>query len=321
MRTVNIPDRIYDTVIIGAGPAGLTAGLYAARAGLKTLVIEGASTVSQITVTDRIENYPGMVEGLGGFELIQRFKSQTLKFGAQVKSADVTSLARTYWDTIPGWEVFMGDQSCEALSLIVATGAEWRKLGVPGEMEYLGRGVSYCATCDGPMYRNKKVVVIGGGDTAVQEALFLTNFAKKVTIVHRRDRLRAAKILQQRALSHEKIEFAWDSVLEEISGGDIIEKVILRNVKTSAVREIPADGVFIFIGLSPRTDLVRGIVDLDTAGYILVDAHMQTSVRGIFACGDCISKRLRQVVTACGDGATAAFSAHLYVEEIKGDSY
>jgi thioredoxin reductase (NADPH) len=322
MAALNIPERVYDTVIIGGGPAGFTAGLYASRAGLKSLLIEGASTVSQITVTDFIENYPGIPEGIGGFELIERFKRQAIQFGLETISGDVAAVVQKNWGSIDGWEILMGEQSCESLSVITATGAYWRKLGVPGEDAYVGKGVSYCATCDGPMYRNREVVVVGGGDTAVQEALFLTNFVKKVTIVHRRNRLRATKILQKRALSHNKIEFAWDCVVEEISGGDVVQKVKLRNVKSSAdYREIPADGVFIFIGLTPKTDIVRGIVDLDKGGYIIVDANMQTSARGIFACGDCVSKRLRQVVTACGDGATAAFSAQLYVEEVKGESY
>ncbi|MGZ3595890.1 MAG: thioredoxin-disulfide reductase [Syntrophales bacterium] len=322
MEKANIPDNVYDIVIIGGGPAGLTAGIYASRASLRTLLIEGASSVSQITVTDIIENYPGMPEGIGGFDLVERFKKQALQFGLEIASEDVIGIAKTRWDNTEGWKVTSAGRDYEALAVIVATGAYWRKLGVPGEDVFIGKGVSYCATCDGPLYRNRDVVVIGGGDAAVQEAIFLTNFARKVTIVHRRNRLRAAKALEKRAFANNKIDFAWNSVVEEISGGNVVEKVKIRDVMSPDIgREIPVHGVFIFIGLTPRTDMVRGILDLDDAGYIVVDRDMQTSAKGIFAGGDCIRKLLRQVITACGDGATAAVSAQHYVEELKGESY
>ncbi len=322
MATGTIPEHVYDIVIIGGGPAGLTAGLYAARASLRTLLIEGASSMSQIMMTDLVENYPGMPEGIGGFELIDRFKKQAAQFGLEVASRDVAAVKKKKWGDVEGWEIAAGNESYEALALIMATGAYWRKLGVPGEDTFGGRGVSYCATCDGPIFKNRDVVVVGGGDTAIQEAIFLTNFARKVIIIHRRDRLRATKSLQKRAYANSKIEFAWSSAVEEIIGVDAVEKVKVRDVKSPGVtREIPAQGVFIFIGLTPKTDMVRGIVDLDNSGYIITDANMQTSAKGIFACGDCIIKRLRQIVTACGDGATAAFSAQLYVEELKGESY
>jgi thioredoxin reductase (NADPH) len=318
----NIPEHVYDVIIIGGGPAGLTAGLYVSRAGLRGLCIEGESSISQITVTDLIENYPGIPEGINGFELIERFKKQALQFGLEMMSSDVTSVKQTKWDDIQGWKVTAGDRAYDALAVICATGAYWRKLGVPGEDAYTGKGVSYCATCDGPIFRNREVVVVGGGDTAVQEAIFLTNFTRKVTIVHRRDRLRATKILQKRAFANSKIDFAWNSVVEEISGKETVEKVKIKNVKSPGVTgEIPTAGIFIFTGLTPKTDIVRGVADLDQGGYIIVDANMHTSAKGIFAAGDCIKKRLRQVVTACGDGATAAFSAQLYIEELKGESY
>jgi len=318
----NIPDHIYDIVIIGGGPAGLTAGLYAARAGLKTLLFEGVSSISQITVTDLIENYPGIPEGISGFELIERFKKQASQFGLEVLSNDVISITRRTRGDTETWEVKTEDIPYESLAIIIATGAYWRKLGVLGEDAFVGKGVSYCATCDGPLFKNRDVVVVGGGDAAVQEAIFLTNFARKVTIVHRRDRLRATKNLQKRAFANSKIEFAWNSVVEEISGADFVEKIKIRNVKSSDVTmEIPAAGVFIFTGLIPKTDIVHGVVDLDSGGYIIVDENMQTSAKGIFAGGDCIRKSLRQVITACGDGATAAFSAQHYVEELKGESY
>ena len=322
MGKLSIPDHVYDVAIIGGGPAGLTAGLYAARASLRTLLFEGASSVSQITVTDLIENYPGISEGISGFELIERFKRQAGQFGLELTSKDVISVTRKDWGDTEAWKVETGDGPFETLAVVIATGAYWRKLGVPGEDVFIGKGVSYCATCDGPLFRNRDVVVIGGGDAAVQEAIFLTNFARKVTIVHRRDRLRAAKSLQKRAFANSKIEFAWNSVVEEIAGEDFVEKVKIRDVKsTDVTAEINAAGVFIFTGLIPKTDMIRGIVDLDSGGYIIVDENMRTSAKGIFAGGDCIRKSLRQVITACGDGATAAFSAQLYVEELKGESY
>jgi thioredoxin reductase (NADPH) len=322
MVALSFPDHVYDVVIIGGGPAGLTAGLYASRAGLRTLLMEGASTVSQITVTDLIENYPGIPEGINGFELIDRFKKQAGQFGLEMTSMDVSEIAKRPLGDVQGWEISAGAKSFTALAVIVATGAYWKKLGIPGEETFTGRGVSYCATCDGPFYRNEDVVVIGGGDTAVQEAIFLTNFARKVSIVHRRDRLRATKILQKRAFANRKIEFFWNAVVKEISGGDVIESVKIRDViSPDKTKEIMTKGVFIFVGLMPQTGAFRGIVDLDNGGYVVVDSNMQTSAKGVFACGDCIQKRLRQIVTACGDGATAAFSAQLYVEELKGEAY
>jgi thioredoxin reductase (NADPH) len=319
---LNIPEHVYDIAIIGGGPAGLTAGLYAARAGLRTLLFEGASSISQITVTDFIENYPGIPEGVSGFELIERFKKQALQFGLEIVSEDVNDIAKTHWDNTEGWKVTSANREFEALAVIIATGAYWRKLGVPGEDVFVGKGISYCATCDGPLFKNRDVVVVGGGDAAVQEAIFLTNFASKVTIVHRRNRLRATKALEKRAFANSKIDFAWNSVVEEISGGNVVEKVKIKDIESPDIgREIPAQGVFIFIGLNPKTDMVRGIVDLDNGGYIIADENMKTSAKGIFAGGDCIRKGLRQVITACGDGATAAFSAQHYVEELKGESY
>jgi len=313
---------IWDMLIIGGGPAGYTAGLYAARASLKVLLIEGASTVSQITATDWIENYPGILGGTGGFELIDVFRKQAVSFGLTVIQADCTALLAEEWEGRQGWIVQAGDQSFRTLSVVVATGAHWRKLAVPGEEHYTGRGVSYCATCDGAFFRNRNVIVVGGGDTAVQEAIFLTKFASTVTIVHRRERLRATAILQERALANEKISFIWNAVVEEISGEGTVTSVRLRHVgDEEKIWEVPASGVFVFIGLDPNSDLVRGHADLGDDGAILVDAQMRTSAKGIFACGDCTQKLLRQVVTACGDGATAAFSAQLYIEELKGVAY
>jgi len=314
-------DKIYDVVIIGGGPAGFTAGLYAARASLQALVIEGATTLSQITMTDLVENYPGMPEGIDGFTLVQRFRNQAEKFGLEIKQADVTALVKEERGGKEIWKVAAGDTDYAALSVIVATGANWRRIGVPGEDRFAGKGVSYCATCDGPFYRNKEVVVIGAGDTAIQEALFLSHLVRKVTIVHRRNRLRATKCLQDRALADRKIHFILESVVEEITGEDFVQGVKIKNLQTGEVQDLATDGVFVFIGIHPNTEILRNLVELDKDGYILADVNMQTSAKGIYAAGDCTRKLLRQVITACGDGATAAYAAQLYVEELKGEAY
>jgi len=321
MSEKKLPDGAYDVLVIGGGPGGLTAGLYAARASFRTLLVESASQVSQITVTDVVENYPGC-PGIGGYELVERFKAQAKTFGLETAYGVVSGLEKTQIAGMPGWRVRTDAGDFEALAVIAATGADWRKIGVPGEAELAGRGVSYCATCDGPFFRDREVVVIGGGDTAVQEALFLTNFASKVTIVHRRDRLRATPILRERAASNPKIAFAWDSVVTAIGGTEAVTHVRIASVKDpKALRDIPAAGVFVFIGLVQNTGFLQGVVALNREGYITADRDMKTSAPGIFACGDCIEKLLRQVVTACGDGATAAFSAQLYVEDVKGEGY
>ncbi len=321
MSQMEIRENVFDVVIIGGGPAGLTAGLYASRADLKTLCIEGGSTVSQISVTDLVENYPG-IEAIGGFDLVDRMRNQAVRFGARFASGDVASVEKDRIGDIDGWRVKTTGDSFTTPAVIVATGANWRKLGVAGEEAFIGKGVSFCATCDGPFYRDREVVVVGGGDTAVQEALYLTRFAKKVTIVHRRDRLRATSVLREQASKNEKIEFAWNTVVSEILGEQSVKGVRLQNVKNPGdVKEIRADGIFIFVGLVPNTGFLEGVVKLDPQGYIITDDHMQTSAQGVFACGDCIRKLLRQVVTACGDGATAAVAAQHYVEELKGIAY
>ncbi len=320
MSTANLPQYDYDTIIIGGGPGGYTAGIYAARSGLKSLLVEGASTVSQITITDLIENYPGVPDGINGFDLMQLFKRQAQNFGLEIIANDVQSVKKAS-DHPAIWEIAVGDKSYRTLSVIAATGAQWNKLGVPGEEAFAGKGVSYCATCDGPFYRNRDVVVVGGGDTAIQEALFLTHFAKKVTIIHRRDRLRAAAILQKRAFAEKKIEFAWKAKLVEVAGTEFVTGVKVADVESDNITTIDADGVFIFIGLTPSTELFRDIVNMDEGGYIITDDNMHTSAPGIFAAGDCRSKLFRQVVTAAGDGATAIYSAELYVDELKGQTY
>ena len=319
MRTLELPQYDYDIIIIGGGPAGYSAGIYAARAGLKTLLVEGASTVSQITITDLIENYPGIPDGINGFDLMQLFKKQALKFDLEVMAKDVLAVKKNASPFI--WDVTIPETEFKALSVIAATGAHWRNLGAPGETEFAGKGVSYCATCDGPFYRNKDVIVVGGGDTAIQEALFLTHFAKKVTVIHRRDRLRAAGILQKRAFAEKKIEFVWNSTLTEVSGQDFVTGVKITDVHSGKTSEISAEGVFIFVGRLPHTGIFRRLLELDVNGYIITDEKLQTSSAGIFAAGDCRAKLFRQVVTAAGDGANATFSAELYIEGLKGGNY
>jgi thioredoxin reductase (NADPH) len=314
-------DEIYDVIIIGGGPAGLTAGIYTSRARISTLLIEKLGIGGQASITDKIENYPGFIEGISGPELVHNMEEQAQSFGVRTIFDEVTGVEVSDEGTIK--KVFVHDdpEPYQCLSIIVAAGHEQRKLGVPGETEFTGRGVSYCATCDGAFFRDRAVAVVGGGDVAVEEALFLTRFVSKAYIVHRRDRLRATKILQERAAGNDKIAFVFDSVLDEVSGQTTVNGVKVRNVKTGQTEVLAVDGVFVFIGWNPNLSFLGTIVDMSEDGYIIVDKEMMTSQEGIFACGDCCKKKLRQIVAACGDGATAAFSAQHYVEMIKGEAY
>jgi len=314
-------NNAYDTVIIGGGPAGLTAGIYNARARAKTILLESPAITSQIAITDSLENYPGFVQPINGFTLIDNLKKQAVHFGLQIQSDHVTALKETDCKEKSCWQVNTENNSFQSFSVIIASGARLRNLGVPGEKEFQGRGVSYCATCDGALFRNREITVIGGGDTAIEEALFLTRFATKVTIIHRRDRLRATRILQERARANKKINFELASFVTAIKGKQTVEAVSIRDAKTSQEKDLPCQGVFIFIGYTPNTGFARGIVDLDDKGYILTGPEMTTSAKGIFAAGDCRQKRLRQVVTAAGDGATASWTAQQYVDELKGITY
>ena len=300
---------LYDIIIIGAGPAGLTAGMYSARAKLKTLVIEKMAPGGQIMITDWVDNYPGFDEGISGYELGQRFERHARKFGIEIVSEEAVSLSEEGSSKVV--RTARGEYRCK--SLILATGAKPRRLGVPGEAAFTGRGVSYCATCDAAFFREKSVIAIGGGDTAVQEAIFLTRFAKKVTIVHRRDKLRATKIIQEKAFGNPKIAFVWDSVVKEIKGDRKVEKVILGNLKTGAETEQQADGVFVFVGIDPQTDFLKGFVNLDEGGNIITNMKMETSREGVFCCGDAIQQMLRQISTAVGGGALAAYAAEQYL--------
>jgi thioredoxin reductase (NADPH) len=301
----------YDLVIIGAGPAGLTAGLYAARARLNVLLLEKAVPGGQIIVTDWIENYPGFPEGISGFDLAEKMKIQAEAFGLKIDTAEVHSLALT-----PDVkEVVLQDKRIKAKSLIIASGASPKKLGI-GEDRYMGKGISFCATCDAPFFKEKTVVAVGGGDTAVQEAIYLTKFVKKVYLLHRRDELRATKILQERAFANDKIEILWDTVATGVDGFFGIEGVHVKNVKTGEEKTLKADGCFIWVGTLPNTDFLKDAVDTDAYGFIRTDAKMQTSVPGVFAVGDVRDTPLRQVSTAVGDGAIAAVSAEHYLENI-----
>ncbi len=312
---------MYDVVIIGAGPAGLTAGLYAVRNGLKTVILEKVSAGGYMMLTDFIENYPGFPSGIKGYELADRMKEQAVKFGVEIREGEVEAVIKGgRWKVEGGsYVVKTTDKEYETLGVIIATGAEAKKLGVPGEERLRGKGVSYCATCDGPLFKEKIVSVIGGGDTAVEEGIFLTRFAKKVFIVHRRDKLRASQIIQERAFLNSKIEFVFNSILLEISGDNLVEGLKVKDVKTEAIRDIPCEGVFIFVGLVPNTQFLKGLIDMDESGYIIVDSNnMSTSLEGLYACGDCIKKSFRQVVNACGEGAVAALSVEKFIEEKKG---
>ena len=313
--------EIYDVIIIGGGPAGLTAGIYTSRARISTLLIEKLGIGGQASITDRIENYPGFIQGISGPELVHNMEEQAQSFGVKTIFDEVTRVEVSDEGDIK--KVFVHDdpEPYQCLSIIVAAGHEQRKLGVPGETEFTGRGVSYCATCDGAFFRERAVAVVGGGDVAVEEALFLTRFVSKVYIVHRRDRLRATKILQERAAGNDKIQFVFDSVLDEVSGQTTVNGVKVRNVKTGQTEVLTVDGVFVFIGWNPNLSFLGTVVDKSEDGYIMVDKEMMTSREGIFACGDCCKKNLRQIVSACGDGATAAFSAQHFVEMIKGEAY
>lgn len=301
-----------DLIIIGGGPAGLTAGLYAARSRLRTLLLEKLSPGGQVLLTDLVENYPGFPDGISGFELVDRMKRQAENFGLNIQARQVVQL-----DLSPDRkQVVTDDGTLETKALILTSGATPRKLSIEGEDRLTGKGVSYCATCDGPFYRDQEVAVVGGGDTAVEEALFLTRFASKVHLIHRRDELRATKLLQERAFSQEKMQFAWDSIPTRILGDPAVEAIELKNVKTGDLSRLRVEGVFVFIGYDPNNELVKGQLELDSQGFVLTNNDLETSVSGVFAAGDIRSKMLRQISTAVGEGATAAFAAERYLENM-----
>ena len=304
--------KIYDVAIIGGGPAGLAAGLYASRSRMSAIIIEKAKWGGQAGTTEELENYPGSMEMPTGPKLVERMKSQAEAFGTELLKDDVTGFDLS--DKVKVVKLGSG-KDINAKTIIIATGAQPMLLGAPGELELRGKGVSYCATCDADFFTELEVVVVGGGDAAVEEALYLTRFADKVTIVHRREEFRAAKSIVEKAMSNDKIDIIWNTVVEEIYGDGIVEGIKLKNVKTGEATDFRTDGVFMFVGTKPISEFARDIVEMDQKGYIKADEEMRTSVEGIFAAGDVRIKSLRQVITAAADGAIAAVNAEKYIEK------
>lgn len=306
---------VRNVIIIGSGPAGYTAAIYCARALLNPLLIAGYTYGGQLMLTTLVENFPGFPEGILGPELMNRMEEQAMKFGTEIIKRDATKVD---FKTRP-FKVWVEDELYEAWSVIIATGAKPKMLGVKGESEFLGRGVSTCAPCDAPFYKNQEVIVVGGGDSAMEEALTLTKYASKVTIIHRRDQLRASKILQERAFNNPKISFKWSHVVEEIVGSKRVEGVMLRNLKTNERYFFKCDGVFIAIGYEPNTSLFKGILELDDKGYIKVYNGTKTSIEGVFVAGEAMDYKYRQAITAAGDGCKAALDCIKYIEDLKAE--
>jgi thioredoxin reductase (NADPH) len=310
---------VENVIIIGSGPAGFTAGLYTARAQLNPLLFTGNDIGGQVAITYEIENYPGFPDGLPGPELVEKFQAQAERFGTRVEYDYVTEVDFQQHPFVVRTQT---GQEYKAKSVIIATGANARKLEIPGEEELTGRGVSYCATCDGFFFRDKEVIVVGGGDSAMEEGLFLTRFASKVTIIHRRDQLRASKLLQKRAFENEKVEFIWDTVLTSINAGEngAVASVTLKNVKTGEIRDFPTDGVFIFIGHKPNSWMFEGQLEMQD-GYIVTNRYMHTSIPGIFAAGEIQDNHFRQVASSVGQGTMAAMEAEKFLAELEDKSY
>lgn len=310
-------DKVYDIIVLGAGPAGLTAASYAGRARMDTLLIEGTKDGGQIVITNEIENYPGSLEEESGPSLIARMTKQVEKFGADRVTDTIVDVELE--GKVKHLKGNHGDYYAKAV--VIATGASPRPIGCPGEKEFTGKGVSYCATCDANFFEDFEVYVVGGGDSAVEEAMYLTKFARKVTLIHRRDELRAAKSIQEKAFANPKMAFMWNTTIEEIKGDGVVTSMIVKDTKTGETREIEADeedgtfGIFVFVGFDPKSQLFEGKLEMENR-YIVTDKYMHTSVPGVFASGDVIVKHLRQVVTACGDGAVAATEAQHYVENL-----
>ncbi|AHF96791.1 MAG: thioredoxin-disulfide reductase [Desulfurella sp.] len=305
---------MYDVVIVGGGPAGLTAGIYAARSGLKTIILEEKVFGGQIVFSADLENYPGFPEGISGMDIIDKFLEQAKKFEVEISYDGVEKIE----NDISCKRVILTNKSCiTTKTIILATGASADRLGCPGEAKFIGKGVSYCATCDGAFFKGKTVAVVGGGDSALEEALYLANLVKKIYLIHRRDQFRAVKILQDRVKKNNKIEIVFDSVVKEILGDKFVKGVLIENVKTKQQSRLDIDGIFIYIGLTPNSKFVSDLIQTDEYGYIITNEEMETNIPGIFAAGDVRKKSLRQVVTACADGAIAASNAQKYIEKMK----
>ncbi len=302
--------KTYDVIIIGGGPAGLTAGLYTSRSRLRSVLIENGLLGGQMTTTELVENYPGFPQGIAGDELSRLMEEQAKRFGLEIIPEYVVEVGLEGGKKVVKTEegTYVSD------ALVICTGTEYRKLGVPGEKEFAGKGVSYCATCDGAFFQGNQIVVVGGGDSALTEALYLTKFVKEVTIIHRREALRGTKIYQEKVFANPKIKMLWNSVIQEIKGDTTVHSIRVKNVRTGQVTEHDIQGVFLFVGLLPRTQFLRGLVEMDEDGYILTGENGETSVKGIFAAGDCRKKLVRQIATAVGDGATAACAVEKYLE-------
>ncbi len=303
----------YDVVIIGAGGAGLTAALYTSRALLSTAVLEKLAPGGQIALTDEVENYPGFPQGVTGPKISEYMLEQAKKYGAKYEVREVKAIKPKE----KSFELETDDGIMKAKAVILATGASYKRLGAPGEEALTGRGVSYCATCDGAFFKGKELVVVGGGDSAMQEGIFLTRYATKITVVHRRDKLRASPILRERARANPKISFIWNTLIDSINGTKKVESVILKNVDTGKKEEFKVDGVFVFVGQIPQTGFVKDLLELDGGGYIVTkNGSTATNVKGIFACGEVRSGAVKQLVSACGEGCEAALAAQNYVENV-----
>ncbi len=302
--------KSYDVVIIGGGGAGLTAALYTSRAKLSTLLLEKLAPGGQIALTDMVENYPGFPEGILGPDISMRMEQQAKKYGTEVAYQEVKSLKKAG----KGFEVTCAKETYQAGSVILAAGASFRRLGVAGEVELTGKGVSYCATCDGAFFKGKEIVVVGGGDSAMQEGIFLTRFAPKVTVIHRREALRASPILQERAKANERIQFMWNTVVKNVQGAKQVTGLQLEDVKTGAARDFKTDGLFVFIGHDPNSAFLKDFVDLDEHGYVKTDPFLKTSVPGVFAAGEIRAGAVKQLVSACGEGCEAALQAQAFLE-------
>jgi thioredoxin reductase (NADPH) len=307
-------DATRDVVIVGSGPGGLAAGIYCSRARLDTVILDRNMAGGVIAITELVENFPGFPGGVSGFELADRLKRQAMQFGVDLREIVAVTSIRPENDGT--YTVFTDQGHIRTKTVILSPGREARRSGIPGEDEFIGRGVSWCATCDGALYRGRNVAVIGGGDSAVEEGTFLTKFADKVYLVHRRDKLRAAEVVQERAFCNPKFEFVWDSIPRRIVGDSVVEALEVENVKTGELRSLPVNGVFFYIGNTPNTGFLKGFVDLDEAGYIVTDHLLHTSRSGIYACGDARVSPLKQIATAVGDGALAAMQAERYLSEV-----